>query len=256
MADVGVGSWVAKVVVPALPIVAAVVAFLLSRFGQDELQRQRSVSETRIKRLEALEKALSVTDTAKSKLGIDVIIYDLQGELQRIVHEFADPIVLSREALEEWINNRYVGHPSRNFTVPVNEVRTYRGRRRWSVICMIFAVVMYVFVVILSLSKELNNIVAQFAENEARRSSTSIKGVLVVWGIIWIASLVYFLFCPVLTQSVWSRRRLARRALRTLRAMSESGAEEEPERGAKPPVRDDGVVALSQLPEPHSGESI
>jgi hypothetical protein len=57
MADVGVGSWISLAAqVLALPIVAAVVTFLLSRFGRDELQRERSVSETHIKRLEALER--------------------------------------------------------------------------------------------------------------------------------------------------------------------------------------------------------
>jgi hypothetical protein len=69
-----------------------------------------------------------VTETAKSKLKIDVNVHEIQGELQRIIHAFADPVVLSREALEEWIDNRYVGHPSRNFTVPVNAVRAYFAR--------------------------------------------------------------------------------------------------------------------------------
>ena len=68
-------------------------------------QRLRSISETRVKRLEAVEKAVSVAVKAKAELGIDVSCDDIESELQQIIHEFAAESVLSREALEEWISS-------------------------------------------------------------------------------------------------------------------------------------------------------
>ena len=87
-------------------IVAAVLTPFLTAFvprlWQDDMRRLRSVSETRVKNLEALEKVLSLATKAKEELGIEVPTHELQNELKKIVHEFAGPVVLSREALEEW----------------------------------------------------------------------------------------------------------------------------------------------------------
>ena len=86
-------------------VVPFVAPFASRRFWQDDLQRLRSISETRVKRLEAVEKAVSVAVKAKAELGIDVSCDDIESELQQIIHEFAAESVLSREALEEWISS-------------------------------------------------------------------------------------------------------------------------------------------------------
>ena len=139
MADAGGEIWVhllhemtpLLVAVVTLLVAPFVVPFASRRFWQDDLQRQRSISETLVKRLEAVEKAVSVAAKAKAELGIDVTCCDIESELQQIIHEFAAPSVLSREALEEWISNppkkRRLVDPT--FTVPVEETRSYRHMR-------------------------------------------------------------------------------------------------------------------------------
>ena len=119
MADVGSGSWFTPVIALVTALATPILAAFLPRLWQDDLQRLRSVSETRVKRLEALEKALSVTATAKAD-GIDVTIHDLQRELQQIVHEFAGPAVLSREELEKWISMPFLErlYTRPTFTIP------------------------------------------------------------------------------------------------------------------------------------------
>jgi hypothetical protein len=85
------------------PLLAVVLTFSLPRLFQRELRRLQLESETRVKRLEALEKAISLVGKAKSELRIKVTTDELQNKLRRILHEFAGPIVLSREALEDWL---------------------------------------------------------------------------------------------------------------------------------------------------------
>jgi hypothetical protein len=53
-----------------------VAAFASRRFWQDDLQRLRSISETRVKRLEAVEKAVSVLQKLRlnSELMSPVVI--------------------------------------------------------------------------------------------------------------------------------------------------------------------------------------
>ena len=134
MADVVSGSWLysLQVVIPLVTGLVTgllgplIVAFFLPR---NNLQRRQLVSDIRVKRLDAVEKALSLAAKAKAEFGIEVTIRDVQRELQNIVHEFSPRAVLSREVLEEWISKTYrqrqLFHPS--FTVPVEEARTFRG---------------------------------------------------------------------------------------------------------------------------------
>ena len=111
----------------ALPL----LNLFLPRLWQDNLRRLRSESETRVKRLEALEKALSVATTAKSKIGIEITTHDLQNELQQIVREFANPVVLSRDALEEWSRQSLLFRlsVSPNFTVPIDKAIVVRNTK-------------------------------------------------------------------------------------------------------------------------------
>ena len=127
MADVGSGSWFTPVIALVTALATPILAAFLLRLWQDDLQRLRSVSETRVKRLEALEKALSVTATAKAD-GIDDTIHDLQRELQQIVHEFAGPAVLSREELEKWISMPFLErlYTRPTFTIPAKNAKHYR----------------------------------------------------------------------------------------------------------------------------------
>lgn len=103
-----VGEWITPVVVAALitglaGVVAAVatqfLAAFVPRLWQEDQRRLQAESETRIKRIEAFERALSLASKAKEEFGIEIPTYEL---LNQIVHEFAGPVVLSREALEEW----------------------------------------------------------------------------------------------------------------------------------------------------------
>jgi hypothetical protein len=74
------------------PLLVVVLTFILPRLFQRELRRLQLVSETRVKRLEALEKAMSLAGKAKSELGVKITTDELQNELRRILHEFAGPI--------------------------------------------------------------------------------------------------------------------------------------------------------------------
>jgi hypothetical protein len=107
------------------PLLVVVLTFILPRLFQRELRRLQLVSETRVKRLEALEKAMSLAGKAKSELGVKITTDELQNELRRILHEFAGPIVLSREALEDWENDvpirRFFITP--RFSAPTKEAR-------------------------------------------------------------------------------------------------------------------------------------
>ncbi len=118
------------------PLVVVVLTFILPRLFQRELRRLQLVSETRVKRLEALEKAMSLVGNAKSELEVKVTTDELQNELRRILHEFAGPVVLSREALEEWENDvpmrRFFITP--RFSAPTKEARYVRGMRKFSLL--------------------------------------------------------------------------------------------------------------------------
>jgi hypothetical protein len=207
-------SWGQLVVSGSVWVVTAAMPYLLPRFWQDELQRQRSVSETRIKRLEALERALSMTETARNQHKIDVNIRDLQGELKRIVHEFADPAVLSLEALEEWEKGKYIGDPGRHFTVPVNEANLYRRLRKSRVISFMLFYIIFTLTMLITHSNSLNNMVIHWLETQAQRSSIAVHRVEVIWAITWFAVMLSLVF----SASGWFERRLAERALKTLRA--------------------------------------
>jgi hypothetical protein len=118
------GSWleILKNALLALGAGLGLLTALLPYLWRDETRRLQAEAETRIKRLEAVEKALSVA-TKAAKLGIEVNEIskrDLQSGLQRIVHEFGDPVTLSREALEEWAKWPWVDRAQTNvkFTVP------------------------------------------------------------------------------------------------------------------------------------------
>jgi|ERR1051325_1465234 hypothetical protein len=107
------------------------LTFLLPRLWPDNSRRVQSDAEARIKRLEALDKAFSVTKTAKTTLGIDIATNDLQNELQQIVREFASPAVLSRDALETWSRQSLLFRltVSPNFTVPADKARIIQNAK-------------------------------------------------------------------------------------------------------------------------------
>jgi hypothetical protein len=73
-------------------LAAPLLTALLPRLWQDDLRQIQLESETRIKRLEALEKALSVAATAMAELGIEITTHELESELRRNVRDFADPV--------------------------------------------------------------------------------------------------------------------------------------------------------------------
>lgn len=210
MADVVSGSWLHWLQVVVIPLVTGlvplIVAFFLPRW-QSNLQRLQSVSDSRVKRLDAIEKALSVAAKAKGELGIDVSIHDVHSELQKIVHEFSPQEVLSREALAEWIST-----PSRQgrlhtpFTVPVEDARTFRGITNMtiaSVVCgfiYFFGIIIFVY----RYSRELLNII----EYIAHAFSVSEK---VAAPILLLGLPIYFAIFPYVG-ALW-RRRVAKRAL-------------------------------------------
>ena len=134
-----VGEWIPSVVVAAFitgfaVVVAAVatqfLAALLPRLWQEDQRRLQSEYETRIKRIDAFERALSLANKTKEEFGTT---YDLQNELQQIMHESAGPVVLSREALEEWesrpFHERLSNFP--NFTFPPKEAKYLRSAQHF-----------------------------------------------------------------------------------------------------------------------------
>ena len=139
-----VGEWSPVVVAASITGLAVVVAAvatqflaaLVPRLWQEDQWRLQSEYETRIKKIDAFERALSLATKAKKEWDIEVPIHELQNELKQIVHEFAGPVVLSREALEEWesrpFHERLSNFP--NFTFPLQEAKYLRGAqhfRRW-----------------------------------------------------------------------------------------------------------------------------
>jgi hypothetical protein len=192
-------------------LVTPILAAFLPRLWQDDLQRLRSVSEARVKRLEALEKALSVNTTAKAD-GIDVTIHDLQRELEQIVHEFAGPAVLSREELEKWDKLPFLKRLSTrpHFTVPAKNAKYYKF------IIIMSYISVAIFVVYFPLLSIIQIIFPEFfpkwIDKLAQLYSTSKDIVLLFLGVI-IPS--YFIVLPFI--GVYGRYRTAKEALRTLR---------------------------------------
>jgi hypothetical protein len=237
MADVGSGFWLTPAIALVTALVTPILAAFLPRLWQDDLQRLRSVSETRVKRLEALEKALSVTATAKAAgLGIDVTIHDLQRELQQIVHEFAGPAILSREELEKWISNplleRLRARP--NFTDPAEIARRYRYivvMSRISIACYFLY-----FPLLIIIQKLYPDFFLKGIEKLAHMYSiSSVASILIVGVLIPL----YFIILPFV--GVFGRYRTAKRALIKLRAMPESEVGEKKDSLATQPLADTKV---------------
>lgn len=185
----------------------------LPRFWQDDLRQLQLESETRVKRLDALEKALSTATKAKAELGIEVTTHDLQSELQRIVHEFAGPAVLSREALEHWGNRplleRLAVFP-RGFTVPIEWARAARVWQNLSRIC-IFCICAYYPALIL-VSTINTNIIFEFANFFPR----NLRNPALVFSFVPL----YFLSLYILF--LFGTFRICKGALKKLRGMPES----------------------------------
>lgn len=138
-------------------VTPVVLTFVLPRLFQRELRRLQLESETRLKRLEALEKAMSVVGKAK-ELTMEITTDDLQNELGRILHEFAGPVVRSREALEDWANEAIAGRflLTPCFSAPKKEARFVRGMRIQSFMA-ISMVLLYGTLTILMLYGVLNS---------------------------------------------------------------------------------------------------
>ena len=250
MADVGSGSWLTPTTVVALlvPLVALLVPLLnafLPRLWQDDLQRLRSVSETRVKRLEAVEKALSVTATAaKAELGIGVSIHDLQRDLQQIIHEFAGPVALSLEELEKWISKplleRLFGRPS--FTYPAESARNYRINIVLSRVFFVGFFLYFPFIIIIhNLYPEL---ISKFIE-ELEYIYPILRGRSLL-----TVNLIPVYFIVLSFGGVVGRYRIANRALRKLRAMPESGVEEKKDSLAAQALADTKVGLKGPVEEP------
>jgi hypothetical protein len=213
-----------KYLIPAVitAVATLLVAFLnilLPRLWQDDLRRLQSESETRVKRFEAVEKGLSVVTRAKADFGIEISTHDLQSELQRIVHELADPVVLSREALEDWAKKSFgqrIGARPR-FNVPIEYARAVRFRRRTTSFVSLLSFLwglQYFFIIIMTEHEYFS------------------KDFLANWGNLFLyGGYAYFLFLYILNESLIYRAHRA--ALKMLRGIPESPMAEV----AKPPSR-------------------
>ena len=209
------------------PLLLAVVSLLLApfvvpfasrRFWQDDLQQLRSISETRVKTLEAVEKAVSVAAKAKTELGIDVTSCEIESELQQIIHEFAAPSVLSLEALEEWIKIPYKKRRfiDPKFTAPTEEARIYR-RLRFTHKVLGFCFCLYLFSIPIFFTFFPNELKASI-EYLAHKFSTPPA---VVGGVILLALPLYFGVLELLGPRF--RDRKARQALEKLRCSAQPG---------------------------------
>ena len=192
-------------------------SFASRRFWQDDLQRLRSISETRVKRLEAVEKAVSVAAKAKAELGIDVSSGDIESELQQIIHEFAAPSVLSLEALEEWIRNplKKRRRLDPKFTAPVEDAIVYRRMR---IIHRVGGACFVLYCIGIAIFPSLypdkfKSIIEYF-------SATSSMPQVIVAAFILLGLPTYFMLLHLWGPRL--RERKARQALEKLRAMPES----------------------------------
>jgi hypothetical protein len=199
-----------KYLIPAVitAVATLLVAFLnilLPRLWQDDLRRLQSESETRVKRFEAVEKGLSVVTRAKADFGIEISTHDLQSELQRIVHELADPVVLSREALEDWakksFGQRIAARP--RFNVPIEYARAVRFRRTWTTYFLTLLSFLWGFLYAFTINSHFG---VQFEE----------KWVHLFFGVGY----VYVVFLYILNESLIYRAHRA--ALKMLRGIPES----------------------------------
>jgi hypothetical protein len=138
----------------ALPtaIIPVVLTFTLPRLFQRESRRLQLEAETLGKRLDALDKAITLVGKAKSELRIEVATDDLQNELERLLHEFASPVVRSREALEDWATETLIFRFFRTprFSAPRIKARFVRGMRNSSFM-EFFLLMFYAGLTILSL---------------------------------------------------------------------------------------------------------
>jgi hypothetical protein len=202
-------------------IVAAVLTPFLTAFvprlWQDDMRRLRSVSETRVKNLEALEKVLSLATKAKEELGIEVPTHELQNELKKIVHEFAGPVVLSREALEEW-ESRPSKERLRNFphfTFPPGDARRSEIIRNVRSVALVCYMLYYPMLFLIMYYVGLN-----FIELISYKTG---------WNVDLTAFILYFglpvYFMSLFSLGVVGRVITLRTALRKIRAMPNSGAE-------------------------------
>lgn len=221
MADVAVAPWLTAVTALATPFIGA----FLPRLWQGDLRRMQSVAETRVKRLEAVEKALSVTAAAKVALGIDTTTHDIQSELQQIVHEFAGPTVLSREELEEWISKPLATRLARFpiFTRPEIQARAFQYFRYFGIISFICgvlsALVLPLLVAIFPKSLEWVDSIIQFLQTKYAIPEA------VAFPIVLLLIPTYFLILYYV--SMFRKYQTAVRALRELRAMPEIRVGEE-----------------------------
>jgi hypothetical protein len=209
MADAGNGQLLTFVTALS-PVLTAIVGFFLPRFWQDNLRQLQSESETRVKRLEALEKALSVVETAKAKLAIEVTDNDLQNELKRILHEFAGPTVLSRESLEEWSRQSlsFRFNVSPDFTVPLGQAPIVRNSK-YALLGFMLGIVAYFAVYALD-AYNFRHLVHDFFEPLGITSDFWLVMVQIYY-------FVFVYFCLLIQRFV-----ITRRALRIVRAMPES----------------------------------
>jgi hypothetical protein len=214
MADAS--SW-QSLLTPAVALVTALVTPILSAFvprlWQDDLRRLQSESESRIKRLEALEKALSVAATAKAELGIEVTTRDLQTALQEIVREFGGPLVTSRKALEEWarlsIIRRLKVFP--NFTEPSDKARQLRWQRNVAFVLVLYLIA-YFLISTLLYASDVNDF-RQFARNAIDATELSVPKIFLIWFPLYLM-VVYYI-------TLIRRFMISRQALKMVRAMSE-----------------------------------
>jgi hypothetical protein len=170
-------------------------------------------TETRIKRIDALEKVLSLATKAKEELGVEVSTYELQNELRQIVHEFAGPVVLSREALEEWESRTFSKRLSNfpNFTFPPEEAKSIRIGRIIRVVLVIYFILYYPIMAVVINYVGPEHLVNIFDVNKG------LVAFVLGFGIpIYLVLLIYLITA--------GRVKILRRALRTIRAMPESSA--------------------------------
>jgi hypothetical protein len=228
MAEVNWQSLTA-VITAVSPILVAIVGFFLPRLSQDNLRQIQLESETRVKRLEAFEKALSVVEKAKATLEIEVTTNALQNELQQIVHEFAGRAVLSRDSLEEWSRQSLIFRlgVSPNFTVPVEQA-VYIRNSKYSIWGFLLVVILYIIIYSQNVFN-LRTIVLEYFRELGIESN------------FWFIMVHFIYILSIYYVMIYNRFRITRQALRIVRAMPESTtAEKTDPLPAEPPPQAPG----------------
>lgn len=83
-------------------ILAPLLAAFLPLIWKSELKSKQQETEVSLKRLELIEKAVTIAAQTKKSLELEVDTNGLRTAFEQVIYEFNEPIIQSRKNLEHW----------------------------------------------------------------------------------------------------------------------------------------------------------